>query len=644
MTRKATGGGKPDRAADGSDGKPQRKAGNIVVWAILGLLVLALAGFGVDGFGTAMRTVGKVGDREIDANEYANALQAEIQAASQRFGQGLTIDQAIALGLNRQVLQQIVQRAAFDNETDRIGLSVGDARVQQELLSLGAFRGLDGTFDREAYRVGLRNAGLTETRFEQQLREDVARTLFQGAVLGGIAAPSPYVDAIMTYLAERRNFTRLTLTRADLDAPLPEPTEADLRAHHAANPDAFTRPEAREITYAWLTPDMLMSTVEVDEALIADLYDSRAGQYSLPERRLVERLVFGSEDEAEAALARIDADGDGFDAIVAERGLSLSDVDMGDMSLEDLGAAGPEVFAAGAPAVVGPLPSRFGPAIYRVNAVLAPQVTPLDEVRDDLAAELAADRTRRLINDMVEQVDDLLAGGATLEEVAAETELELGQIAYDGSQREGIAAYASFRSAAGSVQEGDFPEAIVLDDGGVVALRLDGLRPEGVLPFEEVQVRVIESWAAAETERRLRDRAEDIVTALDAGQGFADQGLAAEAIEGVTRDGFVEGTTPALIEAVFDMEPGAHRIVADGGQVSIIRLDAVLPPDADDADVAALDAQLRDALAQGMAQDAFTYFSAALQDSAGISLNNAAIEAVHGLFQGGGAAPQHGGM
>lgn len=613
----------------------RRKSGSLIVWAVLGLLVVSLAGFGIDGFGTTMRTIGQVGTRDIDVNEYQRAVQNEVQAASQRFGQPLTMEQAFQLGLDQRALQGLILRAAYDAEADRIGLSVGDAQVQEQVLAQPGFQGLNGSFDREAYRLALRNVGLTEPEFERQLREDISRGIFQSAIFGGLRAPELYTDTLLNFLAERRDFTRLALTRADLAAPLPEPDDATLRAFHEAHPDLFTAPEAREITYAWITPEMLAEDTPIDAARIEALYQERADQYRQPERRLVERLIFDSEAAAAEAKAKMGADGSGFDAVVTERGLALSDIDMGDVSREDLGAAAEAIFAATPPAVLGPLPSPFGPALYRVNGALPAQVTPLDEVRDELQAEISADRIRREIDAMVEQVNDLLAGGATLEDVAQETPLELGTIAFAEGEDAGIAAYPEFRDRAARVTQEDFPEVFTLNDGGIAALRLDGIRPARVRPFEEVTTRVIEAWARAETEQRLRAQAEAIVDGLAAGRGFADQGLNAEAVTSITRDGFVEGAAEGSVQAVFDMAPGDTRILATGsGGVDILRLDAVHAPDMDNPDVAELRGNIADALSQGIAQDAFAYFSAALQQQAGISINTTAIEQINALLGG----------
>ena len=63
--------------------KAKGKASKIAVWVILALLVVGLIGFGTDNFGGSVRSVASVGDREVTAEAYARALQAELRAAQE---------------------------------------------------------------------------------------------------------------------------------------------------------------------------------------------------------------------------------------------------------------------------------------------------------------------------------------------------------------------------------------------------------------------------------------------------------------------------------------------------------------------------------------------------------------------------------
>ncbi len=163
---------------------------------------------------------------------------------------------------------------------------------------------------------------------------------------------------------------------------------------------------------------------------------------------------------------------------------------------KNLRAAGEAVFAAESGDVVGPFNSSLGPALFRMNAVLAEQVTTLEEATPDLREELAAEAAREYINDRTDAIIDLLAGGATMADIAERTEMELGTINWTPENTDGIAAYDAFREAAATVQQGAFPEIIDLADGGIFALTLDGITPPTLQPIDDVRDAVSEAWQA----------------------------------------------------------------------------------------------------------------------------------------------------
>ena len=237
----------------------------------------------------------------VDHAYQARILLGQLgQGAGAQFGQQINLQQGMALGLDRKVLQSVITRAALDNEAARIGLSAGDAVVASEITSMAQFQGTTGSFDRETYRFTLQQNNLTEADFENGLRGDIARSLLQGAIVGGFETPAALTDPLFAWAGERRGFSMLRLTEADLPAPLRAPTEAELSAYHDAKIDTFTRPEAKRLTYAALLPSDLAKDMPVDEAALKDLYQARIAEFVIPEKRLVERLVYGTEDEAKA--------------------------------------------------------------------------------------------------------------------------------------------------------------------------------------------------------------------------------------------------------------------------------------------------------------------------------------------------------
>ncbi len=601
------------------------------VWILLGLLILGLGGFGATNLSGTIRTVGQVGDKYIDVQDYARNLQQEISAVGAETGSPLTFARAQAIGLDRAVLARLVRASALDHETDQLGLSVGDEVLRDEILNIPAFRGLDGNFDRDAYRFALEQSGSSEGQFEAQLRDEVARTLLQGAMMSGVRMPDTYAQTIVSFLGETRDFTWVRLGVSDLAEPLAEPSDEELRAHYDANIDAFQLPESKRITYAVLLPNMLLGAIDIDEDVLRAEYDSRIDQYNIPEKRLVERLVYLDEASAERAAAQLEVDGTTFEALVQERGLALSDVDLGDVSRLELDAAGEAVFGADVGDVVGPLPSSLGPALFRVNAVLPAQTTSFEDARDFIHEELSRDAARRQVAVLAEDYDNELAAGATLEDLAAETDMELGSIDWFAASGEGLGAYDAFRDAAQALTEDDFPEIVTLEDGGVVAMRLEETLPRRPLPFEEAKLSVQGSLEAERTEALLTEQAEAVLPALEAGESFASQQLDSIVETDLDRSAFVQGTPPAFMTEVFEMAPGDVRLISGFGAIFVVRLDDITPI-ADNAEAQAEAEGLSAEIGQILAAELFNIYGEDVVLRANPQINQQALDAVHVNF------------
>jgi len=604
-----------------------------LVWILMALLILGLGGFGVTSLSGNLRTIGSVGDRDISVSAYSRAVQEEIRAQEARMGQPIPFSVARALQLDQVALARLVAKTAVEHEAATLGISAGDENLRNELLQIQGFRGLDGQFDRESYQFFLDRTNQSETDFEQSLRDDLASGLLQQAVLTGIPASSTYADTLVEYLAERRSFSWAALSEDDLAEPLPKPDDATLAQFHKDNAAQFTLPERKRLTYAWLSPDMILDQVEIDDKILRENYDDRRAEFDQPERRLVERLVFPDTIAADTAKAAIASGEKSFEDAVADRGLTLSDIDLGDVVAADLGTAGPAVFDADAGGVIGPLETDLGPALFRINGVLAARTVSFEDAREQLREELAVDRARRQIDQLRGDIDDLLAGGATLEEVADETDMQLAKVDWTRDSSEGAAGYAAFQQEAAKVTADDFPAVVALDDGGIFALRLDEVLAPELQPLDTVRDEVEAAWRDAETTRRLTAQAEELLPQIKPDTDMAALGLTVTVESDITRTDFIAGTPRSFLDGVFRMEPEQVRVFETPGGALIARLDAVHAPDETDTEISSARDALTQQAASAQAQDLFQYYMNDVQSRAELSLDQNAVNAVLANFQ-----------
>ncbi len=606
-----------------SNSKPMTR---IFSWILLGFLFLGLAGFGAANLGGSVQSIGAVGDRDIPVTTYARALQNELRATEAQFGQQLSMQQAQAFGITNRVLSRVVIETALDSEAERIALSVDDAAVAKDLNNIQAFKGPDGQFSRENYRFSLKNAGYSETEFEESVRTASARTILQAAIIAGNAMPSTAIDTLLDYVTETRNITLTTLTADDLTQTIADPDLAALETYYKDNIATYTLPERKQITYAILTPDMVLDQVDLSDDALRAAYDARRDEFNQPERRLVERLVFLDADQARAKLAEIDAGTTDFETVVADRGLALADIDIGDVTMSELGEASAGVFAANLDQVVGPFDTDLGPALFRVNGILVADVVTFDEARDQLFDELATESARRMIDAKSTEIDDAMAAGATLEDLEKEFGMRVDVLMYhDGTDAE-VAGYPNFRAVASAVQDGDFPTVEPLNDGGIFSLRLDGIEPPAPMPLDEVMDQVSADWRTSRTRAAL--------------EAFANDAIASGAVAGsstslrdLKRTDVGAVATAEILAAAFELSVGDKTVLMQNDNAVIVQLDAINKGDRYSDDTKALRANIEQQFGASLADDLFNVFATQIQQSAGISLNQQAINAVHANFQ-----------
>ena len=314
----------------------------------------------------------------------------------------------------------------------------------------------------------------------------------------------------------------LRLTEADLTAPLAEPTEAELtgllRRQH--RPLHRARGQAHHLCRA-AARERSPTTSRSMRPRCKQLYDERIAEFVQPERRLVERLVFPTRPRPmpqRPGWTRARR----FEALVAERGLTLDDIDLGDCRAGRswrCGRGGLRRWPK--PAWSGPLPSDLGPALFRMNGVLAAEETTFEEARETLAdrnpdrCRPARDR-RQGRGDRRPAGRRRHAGGSGERGRAWRWHDRLRRRAAERQRRS--TAIRPSATAADAVQEGDFPEAIVLEDGGLVALRLDEIVPAAPIPFDEVRDEVAAAWRADALAKALSARAIEIKAAVEGGR------------------------------------------------------------------------------------------------------------------------------
>ena len=619
----------------------KNKAATWVVRVLAVLLIISFAAWGVEDMirATGLPTdVAEVGDSKITANEFGAAFRREVERLRATFGADFDSEQARDLGVAENTVEGLISQRLLDLYAADNGVIVGDDQVVRYLHAEPAFHGPDGSFDRMLFESALNRLGIPEQRYVEDVRQQIKMSHLTGVLHGASTAPDPLVRSLYHYRNDKRVARFVEIARPP-ESTLSTPGDSVLTDFHKENAAAFTAPERRDLTALHLNPADVAAEIEPAEEELRAEYEHRLEQLSVPERRRISQIVVADEAAARRAIDALRSGRDISDVAVAVAGMDKDAVSLGSLARAEL----PQEIADAAFALQPNIPSQpvrspLGWHILLVEGI-EPGRTPefaevRSRIREDLAREQAVDALVKLAN----QVEDTLAGGAALEEAAAQVNAKLLSLraversgrSADGDPEDGLLTLRRFLEAAFETGSGQTSDLIDTADGGYFLLRVDRVDPPALEPFDRVRERVAAAWRLDRLNAAARERADKLLGEVKAGRSFdtaaREMGLAAKTSSPFTR--FDQGgDTPlpsSLATPLFEARQGEAFLgpTEKGFAVAVLHRIEPANPSADKDGLDGLREQVRGA----MASDLLAQYTDALRGVYSVTVNSGALQ------------------
>ena len=622
----------------------RKGAGKFFGMILLGMLVLSFGIWGIaDIFrGYGSQTLISVGDTEITQQDYTRTQQEVLRAMSADAQRSLSLQEARALGLDNRVLERLIGGAAVDQHARDLGLSVSDDALLKEIMKDPSFQDSTGQFSPIAFQQAIRNVGLSEQGYLASQRERNLRRQILSTVGTGIGAPQVLLDALNRYNGEARTL-RYVLIPESAAGTIPEPTEEQVKTYYENNRAKFTQPEYRKIGILAVTPEAVKDKVQISEEDIKATYEAEKATLGNPERRAVQQIPFPDKDAAAAAAKKI-AEGADFIEVGKERGLKLSDMDLGTLKREDFAdpAVADAAFKLEANKVSEPITGRLGTTVLVRVTKIEPGKTPtFDEAKAEVEKKLLKQRATGAIFDLHDQIEDERASGATLAEIAGKLKLKhevIEQIDRQGKKPDGstitLPAQKQVLEAAFASDSGVETDPIDAKDEGVIWYDVMGVVPQQVKPLDQVTEEVKKAWRAEEIRTRLAKATQDLVNALSAGSKTLED-IAKEfngevmTSDPLKRNDIGVNVLPAAVAQAFTLPQGGYGSAPSGideGRI-VFKVEAVTPPPEPDA--AGL-AQVKEQLGLFVSDDVIAEYFGALEKRYGVNVNQQALARLTG--------------
>ncbi|MFM9846362.1 MAG: SurA N-terminal domain-containing protein [Hyphomicrobiaceae bacterium] len=623
----------------------RRGASGWIAKIFLSLLILSFAVWGVaDVFtGYGQRSLARIGATEISSEEFQQAFQQEISMVSRQVGRRLTPEQARSFGLDTRALSRLIGSAAISTHAHDLGLAVPDSDIAAEIRTDPDFKGITGNFDRAAFNEMLRQNGITESRYFRERKSAEVREQLTDALLEGTVVAKTPVEIMHRYREEQRTIASITLD-PEKAAKVPEPDEAKFKAYYEQNKASFVTPETRKLNILLLTTQEAKKLVPVSDEEVRASYDRNPERFNDPEKRRILQLSFPDMAAAEKAAAEL-AKAPSFEEGAKALGFKESDYDLGLLTRAQIidPAIANAAFALEKGKASAPIAGQFTNVILRVMDVQPGKQRTYEEVKPQIAEQLAIEASGRAIQELHDKVDDARGGGKSLQEIADMLKLRFAEVpatdrsgkAPDGKPALDQPEWQTIVRAAFSPGAGIDREAAELQDG-YAWIDLAGTTPERQKPYEEVQAEVKSQWLDTETKQALASAAQAAADKVNGGATLesvaGELGLKVETSKPFKRIGPTPVLAQSGVRQAFALAKGKAASIEtpDGKSRSIVVVTEITPAEPPTKEQTE---QLTAELTRQLQGDTLAEYVSALQTRYGVSVNETVLKRTLGVEQ-----------
>lgn len=460
------------------------------------------------------------------------------QLSAYRTAYGGQIDERILkqLGIDRQILQQLVDEEAMVAEARRQGITVSDEEVRERVLAMPGFQENGRFVGEQRYRqiLQFQNPPLTTREFEESLRRALVIDKLRLALTGWMTVADEEVDA--------EYHRRHDKVKVDVVAVTAEPfrnqvklTDKEVADYFEKRKESYRIGEKRKIKYFQIEVDRIRGTVTVPEADIAAFYEQNRAQYTTPAQVRASHILFRTEgkDEnavrklAEEVLQKAKAPGADFAALARQYSEDESNkANGGDLDYFGRGRMVPEFEAVAFSLKPGEtsdlVKTSFGFHIIKVVDSKPETTRPLADVRAEIEDQLKWQRAQEEAERLARSLEPSLRTPADLDRAAKERgdEVRETRLFLVDEPIDGLGQQPELASRVFALKDGEVTPALRTATGWVFAT-LAG-RQDAYLPkLEEVATKVRDDLTREKAEELARARAASLAIELKAARDFA---------------------------------------------------------------------------------------------------------------------------
>lgn len=383
----------------------------IKVLLILGILIFISAGT-ITAFFKKEEYVLKIGDIKYTKEE----LNAEIEKRAAVMPEDLQGGQNLEERRN-QALGDIIRSAVLLQESKRLDLLLSDDSVKYRIANDPYFQ-KDGKFSKELWDKYFNSHSVAEAEFIQRTKDMISEQQLATIFSSGRLDNQELINQLFVAIYGVRQLEVFKINKAAIQiTKIPE--DADLYSIYQNDPDRFTMPAKRYISYLSIDINDITPDASVSKEDIKSLYHNSAHLFTHPNRRFVKQLVFKTEQEALNAYNKIKS-GKSIEEIASSMNLGKESFELGivtkDMLPQELSDI---IFQLKEKDVSKPINTSFGWHIFFVETSLPEGQKTFEESEEELIAMIQDEKRFKAFQELKALVsEDFLYDKLPISDVA----------------------------------------------------------------------------------------------------------------------------------------------------------------------------------------------------------------------------------
>jgi peptidyl-prolyl cis-trans isomerase D len=470
-----------------------------VIQVFLGLIAITFATWGIESytqFRASRDTVATVEGMEIPQREFAEELRRQQDQLRRMYGGA--IDPAVldAPESRRAVLEGLITQRLLAREVGRANMFMSREAVIEAITSAPEFQE-NGKFSAAKYSAYLAARGISDQGNVAELQSKLPLARFAGSISETAIAPRSVASRLAAIEAQQREVSDARISEQQF-LPQVKIEEAQIKAHYDAHQADYRVPERVRAEYLVLSAEALARQDPPTEEEIKAAYEARASQFRVDEQRRASHILVKTKEEAEKILQELKKNPGRLAELAKKHSQDSGSAEKGG----DLGWFGrgmmvkpfEEAAFKLAQNEMQVVESEFGFHVLRVTGIQAAKARPYEEVRKELAEELARQKGQRKFAEAAENFSNLVyEQSESLKPAAERFKLQVqqtGWVAKSTHQELGALDNPKLLSAlfsSDAIKNRRNTDAIEIAPNTLVAARVLEHQPAAQRSFEEVK-------------------------------------------------------------------------------------------------------------------------------------------------------------